>query len=84
MTDRMEFVQPGTLEEVTLGGYPAVTYIDINGAWPSQLALIQVDGDVYTILVQPWDAERFPEGVPHAERAWQTLVDSLAFYDPWR
>jgi hypothetical protein len=84
MAERMEFVQPGTLEEVSLGGYPAVTYTDINGAWPSQLAMILVDGDVYTVLVQPWDETRFPDGVPHAERAWQTLVESLAFYDPWR
>lgn len=82
--ERMRFIQPGTLEEGTLGGYPAATFIDTNGAWPSRQAVILVDGEVYTILVQPEDPTRFPDGVPIAHQAWQMIRDHLAFFDPWR
>ena len=84
LDERMQFIQPGTLEEISLGGYPAATFIDTNGAWPSRQAIVLVDGDVYTILVQPEDPTRFPEGVPIARQAWQTIRDHLAFFDPWR
>ena len=84
LSERMDYIEPGSLEEVTLGGYPAAVFIDTNGAWPSRQAIIQVDGYMYTLLVQPLDAVRFPDGVPVAEQAWQTLTDNLAFFDPWR
>lgn len=84
LSERMQFIEPGSLEAATLGGHPAATYIDTNGAWPSRQAVILVDGDVYTLMVQPWDVVRFPDGMPVAERAWQTVTDNLAFFDPWR
>lgn len=84
LSERMQFIAPGSLEEAALGGYPAATFIDTNGAWPSRQAVFLVDGDVYTLMVQPWDAARFPDGVPVAEQAWNTVTDNLAFFDPWR
>ncbi len=82
--NRMQFIEPGSMQEGRLGGYPAATFIDTNGAWPSRQAVILVDGNAYTLMVQPLDPERFPDGVPVAERAWQTVADNLAFFDPWR
>lgn len=84
LSERMQFIEPGSLAAATLGGHPAATYIDTNGAWPSRQAVILVDGDVYTLMVQPWDVVRFPDGIPHAERAWETITSNLAFFDPWR
>ena len=34
---RMQFIEPGSLEEGTLGGHPAAIFIDTNGAWPSRV-----------------------------------------------
>ena len=84
LSERVQFIQPGTLEEISLGGYPAATFIDTNGAWPSRQAVVLVDGDIYTILVQPEDPVRFPDGVPIAQEAWTTVAESIAFFDPWR
>jgi len=81
---RMQFIEPGSLEEGTLGGHPAANFIDTNGAWPSRQAVVLVDGDVYTLFVQPLDSVRFPDGVPVAENAWRTMSENLAFFDPWR
>jgi hypothetical protein len=84
LTERVQFIRPGTLEEISLGGYPAATFIDTNGAWPSRQAIVLVDGEIYTILVQPEDPARFPDGVPIAQRAWRTIAENIAFFDPWR
>ncbi len=59
---RIQFVQPGSIEDATIGGYPAVTFIDVNGAWPSRQAIVVVDQNrAYTVLAQPLDEARFPD-----------------------
>lgn len=85
LDQRMEFVQPGSIEETTIGGFPAVTFIDINGAWPSRQAIIVVDaGRAYSVLAQPLDEARFPKAPPYVDLGWETVTKSLAFFDPWR
>jgi hypothetical protein len=82
---RQEFIQPGSLEDATIGGYPAASFIDINGAWPSRQAIVVVDpGRAYSVLAQPLDEARFPEAPPYVEEGWETVTGSLAFFDPWR
>lgn len=85
LDQRIDFVQPGSIEETTIGGYPAVTFIDINGAWPSRQAIIVVNaGRAYSVLAQPLDEARFPDAPPYVDLGWETVTGSLAFFDPWR
>ncbi len=82
---RIEFVQAGSIQDAIIGGYPAVTYIDINGAWPSQQAIVVADaGRSYSVLAQPLDPARFPDAPPYVQRVWETVTGSLVFFDPWR
>jgi hypothetical protein len=85
LDQRIEFVQPGSVADATMGGYPAVTFVDTNGAWPSRQAIVVVDeGRAYSILAQPVDAQRFPTAPPYVDNLWDTVIASLAFFDPWR
>lgn len=84
LQERMDFIDPGSIVETRIGGYPAVVFKDVNGAWPSRQAFVVVNGDAYTILGQPWDPERFPDGIPQLDRVWETTVGNLRFFDPWR
>lgn len=85
LDQRIQFIQPGSIADATLGGYPAVTFIDNNGAWPSRQAIVVVDaGRAYSVLAQPVDAQRFPDAPPYVDKVWDTVTGSLAFFDPWR
>ena len=81
---RMEQIDAASVQDATIGGYPAVIYRSLAGPWPSRQAMIVVDGDVYTIVNEPWDPEQFPEGAPYLDRVWEAVTGSLAFYEPWR
>ncbi|MBN2548277.1 MAG: hypothetical protein JXB15_03900, partial [Anaerolineales bacterium] len=70
--------------DVQVGGAPAVIYVDHNGAWPSRQALIISRGWGYTILAQPYGPDQWPAGLEDLERAWDTALDSIAFFTPWR
>jgi hypothetical protein len=85
LEQRMQFVQPGSVEETTIGGYPVVTFIDTNGAWPSRQAIVVVDPSrAYSVLAQPLDETRFPEAPVLVEKGWETVTASLAFFERWR
>jgi hypothetical protein len=81
---RMDQIDAASVQDATIGGYPAVTFRSLQGPWPSRQAMIVVDGDVYTIVGEPWDPQRYPDGVPYLDRLWETVTGSLAFFDPWR
>ncbi|MEA4907738.1 MAG: hypothetical protein VB089_08960 [Anaerolineaceae bacterium] len=81
---RLEFIDPATVQETTLGGYPAVTFVDPRGPWASRQAIIGVDGMVYTLIAQPFATERFAAGAADLERVWEQVTASLAFFTPWR
>ena len=81
---RMQQIDAASVQDATIGGYPAVIYRSLQGPWPSRQAMIVVDGDVYTIVNEPWDPEQFPDGMPYLDRVWEAVTGSLAFYEPWR
>lgn len=79
----MEFIDTTSLVDMTIGGSPAVAFIDPRGPWPNRTAFVNVDGKVYTILVQPYDPNRFPEGILYATKAWDMVTTSIRFFDQW-
>jgi hypothetical protein len=81
---RMDQIDAASVQDATIGGYPAVTFRSLAGPWPSLQAMIVVDGDVFTLVGEPWDPERYPDGIPYLDRLWETITGSMAFFDPWR
>jgi hypothetical protein len=77
-------VDPATVEETTIAGYPAVTFRGPRQPWTHRQAFIGVDGVIYTIVAQPEEPERFAEGMPYLEGVWDMAVETLAFFTPWR
>jgi hypothetical protein len=81
---RMDTVVPGSVEETTIAGYPALTFRGPTEPWTHRQAFIDVGGLVYTIVAQPEEPGRFAAGIPHLERVWEMAVSSIAFFTPWR
>jgi len=81
---RMDQIDAASVQDATIGGYPAVTFRSFQGPWPSRQAMIVVDSDVYTIVGEPWDPQRYPDGIPYLDRLWEAVTGSLAFFEPWR
>jgi hypothetical protein len=81
---RMDTVVPGSIEETTIAGYPAVTFRGPSEPWTHRQAFIDAGGIVYTIVAQPEEPERFAAGIPYLERAWDMAVETVAFFTPWR
>ena len=67
-----------------MGGYPAVTVDFVTGPWGQRNASIVVDDRYYTFASGPWDPDLFPQALPDMERLWNTVSQSIAFFDPWR
>jgi hypothetical protein len=81
---RMDTIEPGSIEEVIIGGNPAVIFRNTAGPWASRQAMILVDGFIYTIVAQPFEPGRYPDGMPFLDRLWETVTGSLIFFDPWK
>ncbi len=81
---RLPFVDPASLQDIVIGGAPAVTFLDLNGAVISRQALIVARGQSYTILVQPYDPQQYPDAIPYADQVWNTVTGSMAFFDVWK
>lgn len=77
-------IDPASVVSTTIAGNPAVVYDFTGGPWRQRSAQILVGDSIYTIVAQPWDATLFPQGMADIERLWQGVVDSLAFFTPWR
>lgn len=78
-----EQIDPSTVQTTTIGGGQAVIYDFIGGPWRQRTADILINGSRYT-LVGPWDAEMFPQGVADAQRLWDTVLNSVVFFEKWR
>ncbi len=81
---RMDTIEPGSIEEVIIGGNRAVIFRNTAGPWASRQAMILVDGFIYTIVAQPFEPVRYPDGMPLLDRLWETVTESLVFFDPWK
>jgi hypothetical protein len=81
---RMDSVNPETLVETVIAGHQALIFHGPHEPWTHRQAFISVNGMIYTIVAQPEEPERYTQGIPYLERAWNLAVDSLAFFTPWR
>jgi hypothetical protein len=79
----LQFIPAESITDMTISGHPAVAFLDTNGAWVSRQAHISVNGLIYSILIQPYDPDLFPEGILYANKAWDMLTTSIRFFDPW-
>lgn len=84
LEERVDTIDPGSIEEIVIGGYPAVTFRNTAGPWASRQAMILVDGFVYTIVAQPDEPIQYPHGTPFLESLWEGVTTSLSFFDRWR
>jgi hypothetical protein len=80
----MDSVNPDTLVETVIAGNQALIFQGPHEPWTHRQAFISVNGMIYTIVAQPEEPERYTQGIPYLERAWNLAVDSLAFFTPWR
>jgi hypothetical protein len=78
-----EQIDPASVTETTIGGYPAVIFDFTGGPWRQRNARILVDDRIYTFVGQPWDADLFPQALADVERLWNMASESIAFFDPW-
>lgn len=84
METRREFIDSSSIQETVMGGCPAVIFRDPRGPWASRQAMILREGFVYTLVNQPWEPVRYPEGMVYLDSIWNTVTSSLAFFEPWR
>lgn len=81
----VELVDSSSLMDMTIGGYPAVVYRNPQGPWAARVAYIAgFEDTVFTIVAQPLEPERWPTGVEGFDRLWNTVVNSLQFFTPFR
>jgi hypothetical protein len=81
---RLDLIDAASVQDATIGGYPAVVFRSFQGPWPSRQAIIVVNGNVYTLVGEPWDPEKYPDGIPYLDRLWEAITTSMTFFDPWR
>ena len=84
LTPISDQIDPASVVSTTIAGNPAVVYDFTGGPWRQRGAQILVGDSIYTIVAQPWDEAKFPQGIADIERLWKSVVDSLAFFTPWR
>jgi hypothetical protein len=70
--------------DAEIGGYPAVILDTEDGPILDRVALIHTTGGMYSVLGQPFDEENFPDAQPALEAAWDTMINSIGFFEPYR
>lgn len=81
---RLEFVDQASIQDTTIGGAPAVVFVDPREPFASRQAMIVANEMLYTIVNQPYDPQRYPDAVQYVDQVWDTVVGSVAFFEPWR
>lgn len=76
-------IDASTIREMTIGGAPAVTYIDSRAPWPTRIAIVFAQGLEYTIVNQPYDEMDYGSYLADVERVWHTVTETLVFFTPW-
>lgn len=77
-------VDPGAVQDVTIDGKPAITYIDTDDPWWHRLAVVIANDTVYTVNMNPYDQQKYPAMIPDADRLWDAAIGSLAFFTPFK
>lgn len=69
--------------DLTVGGYPALTFNDYRDPWDDNITFVSVDGHLFTILVQPYEPDEWPAGIPFFNAARNLALSTLTFFTPW-
>jgi len=70
-------------KDVTLSGQPALVWTQ-GAPEGSRNAILVGNSQAYTIVNQPYNDPNYPGGADNVELVWNTVTQSLAFFDPWR
>jgi hypothetical protein len=70
--------------DAVIGGYPAVILNTKDGPVPEHLALIHANGHMYSVLGHPFDAEIYPDAQAPLESAWNQVIQTIRFFEPYR
>jgi hypothetical protein len=70
--------------ERIVGGGTAVILDTRDGPLPERVALILANGYEYSILAQPFDASVSSEAQEALETAWDTVINSIQFFEPYQ
>ena len=70
--------------DTAIGGHPAAVLDTRDGPHPDRVALIQTNDFQYSVLGQPFDAEVFPEAQADLEAAWDLIIVSIQFFEPYQ
>lgn len=77
-------IDPTSIEDTTIGGAPAVTYLDPRGPVHQIGAHIVANDQQYTIVGNPYDFAQYPEQAQLIDEMWEAMTGTVAFFDPWR
>jgi hypothetical protein len=77
-------VDLSTVQDVTIGGKPAIAYLDTDPPWVHRLAVVIANDTVYTVTMNPYDEQQYPDMIPDADRLWDTTIGSLTFFTPFK
>lgn len=75
---------PAGFQETIMAGHSAYLFIETRGPWTSRRAQILTQDSVYTIIAQPWESQRYPQGMAPLNQLWDVVTGSLTFFDRWR
>jgi hypothetical protein len=70
--------------DTVIGGFPSAILETQDGPFPERLAFILANGYIYTVLGQPFDDVAFPEAQPDLDMAWNRMINSIQFFEPYR
>jgi hypothetical protein len=84
IANRMDTVLAGSDMDTTIGGFPAVVTISTAGPWHHHIAYIVGKYCQYSIVADPWDEVNYPAGYAAVRPVWDSFVNSLAFFTPFR
>jgi hypothetical protein len=84
IANRMDTVLAGSDMDTTIGGYPAVVTTTTAGPWYHRTALIVSKYWQYSIVADPWDEVNYPGGYAAVLPVWDSFVNSLRFFTPFR
>jgi hypothetical protein len=76
-------VDQQAIEDITIDGKPAITYLDVDPPWTHRLAVVIANDIVYTVNMNPYDQQQYPAMIPDADRLWNMAIGSLVFFTPF-
>ncbi len=70
--------------DAVIGGFPAVILTTQDGPHPERVAFVHANGHIYTVLGQPFDPVNYPEAQASLATAWEQVIGTIQFFEPYR